>query len=370
MLKGDFMLLIFGFDKGGVESIIDDQVTSRFKAEQLSSWNLLTRTSARFHHINRTLTFLWLTGFLIRYLILLPLRALLFLVGFTVLIIITHISERIPNPSLKKRISRAAMPICMRIICRAFSTVITFHNRENIAKHGGICVANHTSPIDVMILSCDNNYAMVGQRQNGILGFLERTVSKTGDHIWFERSEAGERKKVVDKLREHVDASKSPIIIFPEGTCINNTSVMMFKKGAFEVCGVVYPIAMKYDPRFGDPFWNSSEQSYGQYLFQMMTSWAIICDVWYLPPMHRLVKILFLEGCIQPFMLLQENETSVEFAYRTKTAIARRGGLVELEWDGGLKRARVFEAFLLLFSCCSCSLHFLYLQDELCCTIE
>ena len=27
---------------------------------------------------------------------------------------------------------------------------------------GGICVANHTSPIDIIILGCDNCYAMVG----------------------------------------------------------------------------------------------------------------------------------------------------------------------------------------------------------------
>jgi len=59
------------------------------------------------------------------------------------------------------------------------------------------------------------------------------------------------------RLQEHVkDPSKMPILIFPEGTCINNTSVMLFKKGSFEVSSVVHPIALKYDSRLGDPFWN------------------------------------------------------------------------------------------------------------------
>ncbi|KAL3070349.1 hypothetical protein niasHS_015588 [Heterodera schachtii] len=49
----------------------------------------------------------------------------------------------------------------------------------------------------------------------------------------------------------------------------------------------IYPIAMKYDSRFGDAFWNSSEQSYFRYLLQMMTSWAMICHVWYLPLMTK-----------------------------------------------------------------------------------
>lgn len=35
---------------------------------------------------------------------------------------------------------------------------------------------------------------------------------------------------------------------FISGTCINNTSVMMFKKGGFEVTKVVYPVAVKVRP--------------------------------------------------------------------------------------------------------------------------
>lgn len=54
----------------------------------------------------------------------------------------------------------------------------------------------------------------------------------------------------------------------------------------------------------------------------MMTSWAIVCDVWYLPPMTR-----------------REGESSIDFANRVKAEIARQGGLVDLAWDGGLKRS-------------------------------
>ena len=33
--------------------------------------------------------------------------------------------------------------------------------RENMAQGGGICVANHTTPIDVLILMCDRCYSLV-----------------------------------------------------------------------------------------------------------------------------------------------------------------------------------------------------------------
>ena len=34
-------------------------------------------------------------------------------------------------------------------------------------------------------------------------------------------------------------------VTLPPGTCINNTSIMMFKKGSFEVGGTIYPVAVK-----------------------------------------------------------------------------------------------------------------------------
>lgn len=68
-----------------------------------------------------------------------------------------------------------------------------------MAKNGGICVANHTSPIDVMILNCDNNYALIGQRHGGLLGVIQRALNRASKHIWFERSEASDRAAVATR---------------------------------------------------------------------------------------------------------------------------------------------------------------------------
>jgi len=68
----------------------------------------------------------------------------------------------------------------------------------------------------------------------------------------------------------------------------------------------------------------SSRYSIVTYLMMMMTSWAVVCDVWYLPPMRR-----------------KEGEDAIEFANRVKQEIARKGGLVDLLWDGNLKRNQV-----------------------------
>ncbi|TNN27440.1 Glycerol-3-phosphate acyltransferase 3 [Liparis tanakae] len=102
----------------------------------------------------------------------------------------------------------------------------------------------------------------------------------------------------------------------------------MFKKGSFEIGATIYPVAIKYDPKFGDAFWNSSKYSMVSYLLRMMTSWALVLNVWYLPAMNQ-----------------QTGEDAVQFANRVKSAIAHKGGLLDLQWDGGLKRGKVKESF-------------------------
>ncbi|XP_011693566.1 PREDICTED: glycerol-3-phosphate acyltransferase 4 isoform X3 [Wasmannia auropunctata] len=245
MVRSGFALGSLDYIRAGVEAIIEDEVTSRFEAEELKNWNLLTRTNRQYEFISWKLTFIWMFGFVMRYCFLLPLRIFLCFVG-------------------------------------------------------------------------------IGQRHGGFLGILQRALARASPHIWFERSEVKDRESVAKRLKQHVsDPTNPPILIFPEGTCINNTSVMQFKKGSFEVGSIIYPVAIKYDPRFGDAFWNSSRYSMIQYLYMMMSSWAIVCDVWYLPPMQR-----------------KEGESAIDFANRVKSVIARQGGLVDLQWDGQLKRIK------------------------------
>lgn len=82
------------------------------------------------------------------------------------------------------------------------------------------------------------------------------------------------------------------------------------------------------------------------YLLRMMTSWAIVCDVWYMPPMHQKVctmqphcgesrrQLNYISFVISHFIIpkWQEGEDAIQFANRVKSAIAHQGGLVDLQW--------------------------------------
>ena len=307
----------------GIHDVIDDEVTKRFDAEELRSWNLLTRTNKNYQFTTWRITLVWIVGFYTRFYLFFPIRLLISLFGMIFLISSTALIGLLPDNKFKRYIYSSVSITAFRILSRSVSAVIKFHNKEYRPRCGGICVANHTSPFDVVILHCDMAYAMVGQLHGGMLGIMERAVSRATSHIFFDRATANDRHAVVEKMKSHIeDGDKLPIIIFPEGTCINNSAVMMFKKGSFEVASTVYPVAIKYDPIFGDAFWNSSKYGFSTYLLRMMTSWAIVCDVYYLPPMSR-----------------KDDETAAQFASRVKGAIARKGGLVEMDWDGQLKRS-------------------------------
>lgn len=52
---------------------------------------------------------------------------------------------------------------CFGVLSSALSAVINYHNIENRPSGSGICVANHTSPIDVLVLMCDYCYSLVSK---------------------------------------------------------------------------------------------------------------------------------------------------------------------------------------------------------------
>jgi glycerol-3-phosphate O-acyltransferase 3/4 len=56
---------------------------------------------------------------------------------------------------------------------------------------------------------------------------------------------------------------------------------------------------------------------------RLMTSWAVVCNVWYLEP-----------------QTLHPGETHIEFAERVRDLIAKRAGIKKVPWDGYLKYYR------------------------------
>lgn len=67
----------------------------------------------------------------------------------------------IPNDKIRRYFGDLAYQLMFRILIRSVSTVLTFHNKEYKPKNVGFCVANHTTPMDIAMLSTETTYCLV-----------------------------------------------------------------------------------------------------------------------------------------------------------------------------------------------------------------
>ncbi|XWS62575.1 hypothetical protein CRYUN_Cryun06bG0022800 [Craigia yunnanensis] len=293
-------------------AIVDDSFTRCFKSNPPEPWNW-----------NVYLFPLWCFGLAIRYLILFPVRVIVLTIGWIIflsLVIPVHFLLKGHN-KLRKKMERVLVELICCFFVASWTGVVKYHGPQPSMRPKQVFVANHTSMIDFIILEQMTAFAVIMQKHTGWVGLLQSTILESVGCIWFNRSEAKDREIVAKKLRDHIQGvDNNPLLIFPEGTCVNNQYSVMFKKGAFELGCTVCPIAIKYNKIFVDAFWNSRKQSFTMHLLQLMTSWAVVCDVWYLEPQN-----------------LKPGETPIEFAERVRDIISVRAGLKKVPWDGYLK---------------------------------
>ncbi|KAL6561020.1 Glycerol-3-phosphate acyltransferase 9 [Orobanche gracilis] len=297
-------------------AVVDDSFTRCFKSNPPEPWNW-----------NIYLFPLWCLGVVVRYGFLFPLRVIVLTLGWIIFLSCyfpVHFLLKGHDKLREKLEGGGGAAKNTNFFVASWTGVVKYHGPRPSIRPKQIFVANHTSMIDFIVLEQMTAFAVIMQKHPGWVGLLQGTILESLGCIWFNRSESKDREIVARKLRDHVHgADNNPLLIFPEGTCVNNHYTVMFKKGAFELGCTVCPIAIKYNKIFVDAFWNSRKQSFTTHLLQLMTSWAVVCDVWYLEPQN-----------------LEPGETPIEFAERVRDIISIRAGLKKVPWDGYLKYSR------------------------------
>merc|ERR1719394_1711727 len=97
------------------------------------------------------INFLGGVGCAFRYCVLLPGRLLILLVGLLYMAIGMSLIGPLEEGPWKRWLNYHITTSCFQVLGGAVSLVVTYHDTENRPK-GGICVANHTTPIDIMTL--------------------------------------------------------------------------------------------------------------------------------------------------------------------------------------------------------------------------
>lgn len=221
----------------------------------------------------------------------------------------------------RRRAERALVQALAKAFCVSWTGVIRFHGPSPVPRPGCVWVCNHTSMIDYVVLCAHTPFAAIMQLHPGWVGVMQKRYLSALGCLWFNRTQAKDRQLVTQRMKDHVNSPESaPLLIFPEGTCVNNEHCVMFKRGAFDLGATVCPIAIKYNKIFVDAFWNSKRQSFSAHLSKIMRSWALVADVYFLQPQTR-----------------RGDETATQFAERVQRLIADKARLKVEPWDGYLK---------------------------------
>ncbi|PAV84425.1 hypothetical protein WR25_20008 isoform G [Diploscapter pachys] len=248
-------------------------------------------------HWSMPLKILFYATLVFRLAILFPLRVAFFISSF---VFIGILGIYAVFTELTDRQKTLIGPIYGKLFCLGTGTIIVGHNRQNMPRKPGIAVSNHLSPNDVQILFADLRYGdlqyvVTGQKHKGVIGIdfcslnirifdysglVEKMVSRLCRALWFERGNTKERMEFLTDVINMARAD-GPVLLFPEGYCTNNTSVLQFRKAVFEEDVNIYPIAISQSGIYGDSYW--FEDKFHMYLLRLFFSWAVVYNVHYLP---------------------------------------------------------------------------------------
>lgn len=85
------------------------------------------------------------------------------------MLVSTTVVGLIPNCKPKRWLNQKAYVIAFRIMARSYIGSVAYHNKEYRPGNAGICVANHTTPMDVVVLSVDRDYCLVSYYNESFL---------------------------------------------------------------------------------------------------------------------------------------------------------------------------------------------------------
>uniref|UniRef100_A0A2M4CGW1 Putative phosphate acyltransferase n=1 Tax=Anopheles darlingi TaxID=43151 RepID=A0A2M4CGW1_ANODA len=159
---------------------------------------------------------------------------------------------------------------------------ITIHGQQ-AARHEApvLVVSPHSSFLDAVIIYLTG-------LASPLVRNADRNLGKLIDYaqpIYVCREDPHSRQSTI---REIIQRANSPedwpqILIFPEGTCTNRTSLIQFKPGAFYPGVPIQPVLMRYPNKIDTVTWTWEGPDAIQLLWRTLTQFHTFCEIEFLP---------------------------------------------------------------------------------------
>lgn len=265
----------------------------------------------------------YIFSIILRYFIILPFRITIFLLG-SLFFLMGFAWGVLENSESKLE---KVFLFYIKVFVFSFGANIKHHGNKKRLPEPHIFVANHTSFLDFLVLSSHKFcHASISEVHGGLFGFFFRTFLTRNGSLLFKRSDKNDRNKVLKLIKDHVKKKNAPMLIFPEGTCVNNKYSVLFQKGAFDLDVLVCPVAVKYRKKLLDPYWNTSKHTFFIHLLYLMSRWKLDVEVYWMDPVER-----------------ENHENASAFAMRVKKMISEKAGLQNVLWNGYFKSTPVLK---------------------------
>lgn len=282
-------------------------------------------------HSFRRSGILYVFSFFIRYFVLFPLRVIVFTVGVFLIGLLFLYGKYFRSYGA----IQDSFIIFNKFMMLILNCHVTHKGTKKMRSEPHVYVSNHTTFLDYLILGSHKfSHACISEGHPGLFGFIITHILSKNGSIGFKRSDKQDRAQVAEKIKEHIHDRKAPMLIFPEGTCVNNESIVLFQKGAFELGTLICPVGIKYKKEIIDPYWNRREHGFTLHLFYLFTRWGINVEVCWMGPVHK-----------------RDEEDPITFSHRVKRIISRKMKLRNTIWNGYFKSSPVLNDREILKEC-------------------
>jgi len=174
-----------------------------------------------------------------------------------------------------------------RIICKCFGiyNVKIVGRRALPSEAKMMVVAPHSTMLDAVVI------ASVGGGPGVAKGELERTpllgaAMRAVQTLFVHRDDKNSRQKVAAMIKERISRKSSwnkQMSLFPEGTCTNRTSLIAFRRGAFEPGEPVQPVCLTWEYDSFDPAWTGGSPNRLRIALRSLAQWRQDVTVTFLP---------------------------------------------------------------------------------------
>lgn len=150
-----------------------------------------------------------------------------------------------------------------------------------------ICVAPHTAFYDSICVILFGPSAVVAKYETASLPFFGKLIDFT-QPIYVCREDPNSRQSTIKEIIERANSKEDwpQILIFPEGTCTNRTSLIQFKPGAFYPGVPIQPVLVRYPNKVDTVTWTWEGPDALHLLWRTLTQFHTYCEIEFLPVYH------------------------------------------------------------------------------------